>query len=114
MIGCNGSYICAEYIFHIQLGHLPGDQIPIGAGLPGHLISQGDALGLGGDVDEAAVHALFVAAGRDVLHMSTLSPDETYRYIIQRENELTMIPQREAYERIIRASSCQNDRKTER
>ena len=47
-----------------------------------------------------------LAAGRDILLMSSLSPDETYRYIIKRENELTMQPQRETYERIIHAASC--------
>ncbi len=40
------------------------------------------------------------AAGRYVLAMSRLSPDETYRYVIQRENELTMAEQKSLYLRI--------------
>ena len=44
-----------------------------------------------------------LAAGRYILHMSSLSPDDTYRYVMKRENELTMQSQKEAYERVISA-----------
>ena len=40
------------------------------------------------------------AAGRYILSMSRLSPDETYQYVIRRENELTMADQKSAYQRI--------------
>ena len=42
-----------------------------------------------------------LAAGRHVLFMSSLSPDDTYRFVMKRENELTMHEQREVYERIL-------------
>ena len=46
-----------------------------------------------------------LAAGRYILHMSSLSPDDTYRYVMKRENELTMQAQRAVYERIITATA---------
>ena len=42
-----------------------------------------------------------LAAGRHVLYMSTLSPDDTYRFVMKRENELTMQEQKAAYDRIL-------------
>ena len=42
-----------------------------------------------------------LSAGRYILYMGGLSPDETYRYVIKRENELTMQAQKETYERVI-------------
>ena len=44
------------------------------------------------------------AAGRYILYMSSLSPDDTYRYVMKRENQLTMQDQKEAYERVIAAT----------
>lgn len=41
-----------------------------------------------------------LAAGNFVLAMSALSPDDTYRYVMKRENELTMGQQLEILERI--------------
>ena len=41
-----------------------------------------------------------LAAGRHVLFMSGLSQDDTYRFVMKRENELTMQVQREVYNRI--------------
>lgn len=46
-----------------------------------------------------------LAAGRYILYMSSLSPDDTYRYVMKRENELTMQAQRAVYERIITATA---------
>ena len=46
-----------------------------------------------------------LSAGRYILHMSSLSPDDTYRYVMKRENELTMQAQREVYDRLIKAAS---------
>ncbi len=46
-----------------------------------------------------------LSAGRYILYMSSLSPDDTYRYVMKRENELTMQAQREAYDRLIKAAS---------
>ena len=42
-----------------------------------------------------------LAAGRFVLHMVSLSPDDTYRYVMKRENEITMQEQKSIYERIL-------------
>ena len=44
------------------------------------------------------------AAGRYILYMSSLSPDDTYRYVMKRENQLTMQDQKEAYKRVIAAT----------
>ena len=41
-----------------------------------------------------------LAAGEYVLTMSALSPDETYRYVMKRENELTMQDQHARFDRI--------------
>lgn len=41
-----------------------------------------------------------LAAGRFVLNMSKLSTDETYRFVMKRENEITMKEQKETYDRI--------------
>ena len=46
-----------------------------------------------------------LSAGRYILYMSSLSPDDTYRYVMKRENELTMQAQREVYDRLIKAAS---------
>ena len=48
-----------------------------------------------------------LAAGPYILQMSRLSPDDTYRYIIKRENELTMRAQKEAYDRVISAATAE-------
>ena len=48
-----------------------------------------------------------LAAGRYILQMSRLSPDDTYRYVIKRENELTMQAQKEAYDRVIGAAATE-------
>lgn len=45
-----------------------------------------------------------LAAGNYILKMSSLSTDETYRYIMKRENELTMQAQQENLNRILAAS----------
>lgn len=45
-----------------------------------------------------------LAAGRYILYMSSLSPDDTYRYVMKRENELTIQAQKAAYERVITAT----------
>ena len=42
-----------------------------------------------------------LAAGRFVLHMVSLSPDDTYRYVMKRENEITMQEQKSIYERVL-------------
>lgn len=44
------------------------------------------------------------AAGRYILSMSRQSPDDTYQYVMRRENELTMQTQKETYERILTAA----------
>ena len=44
------------------------------------------------------------AAGNYILTMSGISSDDTYRYVMKRENELTMQRQREAYNRILSSS----------
>jgi hypothetical protein len=44
------------------------------------------------------------AAGNYILTMSGISSDDTYRYVMKRENELTMQGQREAYNRILSSS----------
>ena len=46
-----------------------------------------------------------LAAGRYILYMSSLSPDDTYRYVMKRENELTVQTQKAAYERVITATA---------
>ena len=48
-----------------------------------------------------------LAAGRYILQMSRLSPDDTYRYVMKRENELTMQAQKEAYDRVIGAAATE-------
>ena len=48
-----------------------------------------------------------LSAGRYILYMSSLSPDDTYRYVMKRENELTMQAQKEAYERVIAAATAE-------
>lgn len=48
-----------------------------------------------------------LAAGRYILQMSRLSPDDTYRYVMKRENELTMRAQKEAYDRVIGAATAE-------
>ena len=46
-----------------------------------------------------------LAAGNYILEMSRLSPDETYRYVMKRENELTMQQQRESLHHILSCTS---------
>ena len=46
-----------------------------------------------------------LAAGRYILYMSSLSPDDTYRYVMRRENELTMQEQKAAYDRVVQNCS---------
>ena len=41
-----------------------------------------------------------LTAGRHVLWMSSLSSDDTYQYVMKRENDLTMQEQKAAYEKI--------------
>ncbi len=53
-----------------------------------------------------------LAAGRYILAMSSLSPDDTYRYVMKRENELTMQEQRAVYERIS-GTAVQGNEKTQ-
>ena len=48
-----------------------------------------------------------LSAGRYILDMSRLSPDDTYRYVMKRENELTMQTQKEAYDRVIAAAAAE-------
>ena len=50
-----------------------------------------------------------LSAGRYILYMSSLSPDDTYRYVMKRENELTMQAQKEAYERVIAAATAESE-----
>ena len=50
-------------------------------------------------------YAASLAAGNYILEMSRLSPDETYRYVMKRENELTMLNQRESLTRILSSAS---------
>ena len=40
-----------------------------------------------------------------ILEMSRLSPDETYRYVMKRENELTMQQQKERLDHILSGTS---------
>ena len=47
--GGDGAILHMDGIGHIGLGALPGDEVLLGAGLPGHFVDQGDALGLGGE-----------------------------------------------------------------
>ena len=55
------------------------------------------------DLAESAelAYAASLAAGDYVLTMSRLSQDDTYRYVMQRENELTVQQQKECLERIL-------------
>ena len=46
-----------------------------------------------------------LAAGNYILEMSRLSPDETYRYVMKRENELTMQQQKERMNYILSGTS---------
>ena len=46
-----------------------------------------------------------LAAGNYILEMSSLSPDETYRYVMKRENELTMQQQKERLDHILSSTS---------
>lgn len=46
-----------------------------------------------------------LAAGRHILSMSRQSPDDIYRYVMRRENELTMQAQRAVYDRILAAEA---------
>ena len=46
-----------------------------------------------------------LAAGNYILEMSCLSPDETYRYVMKRENELTMQQQKERMNYILSGTS---------
>ena len=48
-----------------------------------------------------------LAAGRYILQMSRLSPDDTYRYVMKSENDLTMRAQKEAYDRVIGAATAE-------
>ncbi len=48
-----------------------------------------------------------LSAGRYILEMSRLSPDDTYRYVMKRENELTMQAQKETYDRVIAAATAE-------
>ena len=59
------------------------------------------------DLEAAAdlAYGASLSAGRYILYMSSLSPDDTYRYVMKRENELTMQAQREVYDRLIKAAS---------
>ena len=47
--GGNGVDGHVKYAGHVQLGSLPGQHVFLVSVLPGHLVDQGDALGLGGD-----------------------------------------------------------------
>ncbi|MBQ9663990.1 MAG: cyclodeaminase/cyclohydrolase family protein [Oscillospiraceae bacterium] len=47
-----------------------------------------------------------LAAGRYVLYMSSLSSDDTYQYVMRRENELTMQEQKAVYDRVSAAVSA--------
>ena len=46
-------------------------------------------------------YAASSAASRFILHMVSLSPDETYRYVMKRENEITMQEQKSMHDRIL-------------
>jgi hypothetical protein len=50
-------------------------------------------------------YAASLAAGNYILGMSKLSPDETYQYVMKRENELTMQQQKESLTRVLSAAS---------
>ena len=68
--------------------------------------AEGDAkaeLAAGADL----AYGASLAAGRYILQMSRLSTDDTYRYVIKRENELTMQAQKEAYDRVIGAATAE-------
>ena len=47
-----------------------------------------------------------LAAGRYILYLSGMSCDDTYRYVMRRENELTMTAQKEIYDRLTEASAA--------
>ena len=47
-----------------------------------------------------------LAAGRYILYLSGMSCDDTYRYVMRRENELTMTAQKEIYDRLIEAAAA--------
>ena len=52
-----------------------------------------------------------LAAGRHVLYMSRLSPDDTYRYVMHRENELTMAEQQTRYAGILEKAAGEKDKR---
>ena len=47
-----------------------------------------------------------LAAGRYILYLSGMSCDDTYRYVMRRENELTMTAQKEIYDRLTEAGAA--------
>ena len=47
-----------------------------------------------------------LAAGRYILYLSGMSCDDTYRYVMRRENELTMTAQKEIYDRLTEAAAA--------
>ena len=47
-----------------------------------------------------------LAAGRYILYLSGMSCDDTYRYVMCRENELTMTAQKEIYDRLTEAGAA--------
>ncbi len=47
-----------------------------------------------------------LAAGRYILYLSGMSCDDTYRYVMRRENELTMTTQKEIYDRLTEAAAA--------
>ena len=47
-----------------------------------------------------------LAAGRYILYLSGMSCDDTYRYVMCRENELTMTAQKEIYDRLTKAAAA--------
>ena len=84
--------ICLEII------NMMGKCLEISEGLLAYADSSESA-----DIEAGAdlAYGASLAAGRFVLNMSKLSTDETYRFVMKRENEITMKEQKETYDRIL-------------
>ena len=61
--GGDGADGDVDGVGHVDLGPLPGDEVLLRAGLAGHLVDQGDGLGLGGEHVVVAVRGDLLQQG---------------------------------------------------
>lgn len=66
--GGDGADGDVDWVGHVDLGPLPGDEILLRAGLAGHLVNQGNGLGLGGEHVIVAVCGDLVQQGPGTVH----------------------------------------------